>query len=567
MKILVADDSKTTRTLLSASLNKLGHEVIEAENGQKAIDLFKERHPDLIILDVIMEGIDGFECAKMIRGINSEDWIPIIFLSGAVDDENIARGINAGGDDYLTKPYSEITLFAKIKAMQRIADMRNSLCEMTQKFIALSSTDALTGLYNRLQFDRTIIEKISNVNRYNKMISLLFVDLDKFKIINDTLGHYIGDLLLIEVAKRLKSCIRLDDFIARIGGDEFAIILHNIENENISDTVADKIIHAIAKPFNIAGNIVSVSASIGISCYPSKESNENNIIHNADIAMYHAKVSGRNNYKHYSAEMGEKHCKEINIKEALKYAITRNELYLTYQPIYDLKSKEFNRAEVLVCWRSKNFGMISAEYFIPLAEELELIDKIGEWVLRAACAQQKKWKNAGCKDIILSINLSPCQLVNKKIPQMISKILNESQIQPTSIELELTETSSLIYSDLSETLINAIHQLGVNITLDDFGTGYSSLMHLRKLPINAIKIDKSFVHDITSDPHNSKIIKSVIILGNNLNYKVIAEGIETEEQLKFLIDNKCELGQGFYLSKTLTEEQMTKLLMKSNIIA
>lgn len=560
MKILVADDSKTIRSLLTASLNKLGHEVIEAINGQQAIEIYQKIHPDLIILDVIMEGMDGFECARMIRNINPNDWIPIIFLSGAVDDEDISRGINAGGDDYLTKPCSEITLFAKIKAMQRIADMRHSLCEMTKKLSYLSSTDSLTGIYNRLHFDKAISERLSYAKRYDTNIALLFIDLDKFKIVNDSLGHHIGDLLLVEVAKRLKACVRLDDFIARIGGDEFAIILNNVENDSVANIVAEEILRAIEQPFYIAGHNIKIGSSIGIALSSNYDSDEKRIVKDADIAMYHAKVTGRNNYKYYTKELAIEHDNQESIRNSLKHAIENNEFYLTYHPIYNLSTMRINRIEVLLCWHNQKFGSISAEYFIPILEELKLIDHVGEWILRTACRQAKEWYNSGYKNIRLSVNISPGQLTNKHFSQLINNIINETALPPNLLELELTETSDLIFSQQSELMINEIHNFGVNITLDDFGIGYSSLNHLRQLPINAIKIDKSFVKDMTSNDQNRNIINAVIAMANYLGYEVIAEGIENEDQLKLLIENKCKFGQGFYLSKPLKMDQMTDLL-------
>jgi len=560
MKILVADDSKTTRALLAASLNKMGHDVIEAANGQQAIELFKREHPDLIILDVIMEGIDGFECAKMIRNIDTEDWIPIIFLSGAVDDENIARGINAGGDDYLTKPYSEITLAAKVKAMQRIADMRAKLWEMTKKFSMLSATDSLTGVYNRLQFNRVIIEKVASSKRYHTPFALLYLDLDKFKLINDTLGHYVGDLLLVEVARRLKSCIRVDDFIARVGGDEFSILLNNTHGHQVINSIAKKILNALEQPYLIAGNDLEISASIGIVCYPSDDTTEENLTQNADIAMYHAKEAGRNNYKYYTPELAEEHSHRENVKNALRHAVENNELYLKYQPVYHLKTNEINRVEALLCWNSKLLGDTSAAFFIPLIEEIELIDTVGEWVLRTACEQGKKWYDAGCKNIRLSVNISPQQLAKRDLPQLISNIIRDVKISPDILELEITEASGLIYSKNTEQIIHEISKIGVKISLDDFGTGYSSLNYLRELPISAIKIDKSFVGGIHGNKQNLKIIKAVITFGDILGYDVIAEGIENEDQLKILIANKCILGQGFYLCKPLSETEISKIL-------
>lgn len=564
MKILVADDSKTTRTLLSESLKKLGHEVIPASNGQEAIDIFQNEHPDLIILDVIMEGIDGFECARRIRAIDVNDWIPIIFLSGAIDDENIAHGINAGGDDYLTKPYSEVTLAAKIQAMQRIADMRQKLFTTTQQLAALSSTDALTGIYNRLQFDKALQEKISYVNRYKKILALLFIDLDNFKIINDTLGHFMGDLLLKEVAKRLQSCLRLDDFIARIGGDEFAIILTDIKDTQIVNDIAQKIINTLSPAYNLIGNEIHVSCSIGIACYPTPETNAKNLVKNADIAMYHAKELGRNNFQYFTDELNASHKRQIYLETALKVALENNELFITYQPIYDLKTRKIVRVEALTCWHHPKLGIISPEIFIPLAEEIGLIDLIGTWIIRRVCEQCSRWSLMGYKDCKISINISPRQLLQKNLPQIISDILRDTYVSPQFLELELTESSTLIYSKLSEDILKAVRDMGLQIALDDFGTGYSSLTHLKQLPISAIKIDKSFIQEVNTDNNNAMIVKSMIALGNNLHFDVIAEGIETEEQLQFLITNDCPQGQGYYFTRPLNSEAMTALLEKEN---
>ena len=300
MRILVADDSKTNRSLITNSLVKLGHEVIAAKNGKEAVEEFTQCQPDLIILDVVMEGMSGLECAKKIRSLNIDAWIPIIFLSGSIDDASIAKGIDAGGDDYLSKPYSETTLAAKIKAMQRISDMRKKLFDATEQLTILSTTDTLTGVNNRFQFNRSIKEQIHQSIEHDQVFALLFVDLDKFKIINDSLGHQAGDDLLIQATHRLQSCIRGDDFLARMGGDEFAILLNNITDSTITEIITKRIIASLAKPFHIADQDVHVTASIGITYYPADAATEEDLLKNADIAMYQAKQAGRNNYKFFN---------------------------------------------------------------------------------------------------------------------------------------------------------------------------------------------------------------------------------------------------------------------------
>ncbi len=566
MKILVADDSKTTRTLISKALKTLRHDIIEAENGHEAINLVETHRPDLIILDVVMEGIDGFECARRIRQFCKEDWIPIIFLSGTVDDENIANGINAGGDDYLTKPFSEIKLAAKIKAMQRISDMRKKLFETTEKLFMLSATDALTGINNRLQFDKTIKEKISYSNRYNKLLALLFVDLDHFKTINDTLGHPIGDQLLQEVANRLTTHLRLEDFIARLGGDEFAIILTDVANSSIPGDIADKIIRAINKPYLIEGNELNISCSIGIAIYNVEDGiTEESLIDNADIAMYHAKALGRNNYQYFNDDINKKHHDHLNLETALESAIDNNQLYLEYQPIIDLRTRKIIRMEAFTYWQHPELGRISANQFLPIAEEIGMIDTISLWILHAACKQSSKWFWEGHR-FILTINISPRQLLQKNLCNLIQNILDDTRMPSNYLQLELTETSPLIYANLYVDAFDKLVQLGIKIALDDFGTSYSSLSHLRTLPISAIKIDRSFILNIENNQKDLMLVKSIIELGRNMGFTVIAEGVETKEQLKILIKQGCKEGQGYYFCKPLNADEISKLIREHQLI-
>ncbi len=299
MKILVVDDSKLSRTITMNALVNLGHQVISASSGEEAISLFKTENVDLILLDVIMDGLSGFECATALRAIKEKEWIPIIFLSSAIDDESIAKAIDAGGDDYLSKPFSKITLSAKIKSMERIAEMRHQLIKISEKLETLSVTDSLTGLCNRMQFDKTLKDVIAQANRHHHMAALMFIDIDHFKEVNDSLGHPTGDSLLKEISKRLSSCIRTNDFIARIGGDEFAIILREISSIQIAEDVAKKIINAFIPIFSIEHFNLNITSSIGVSCYPSDGDDSTELMKNADSAMYIAKQLGRNQYSVY----------------------------------------------------------------------------------------------------------------------------------------------------------------------------------------------------------------------------------------------------------------------------
>lgn len=564
MKILVADDSKTNIALLSAALKKLGHEVMPALSGKQAIELFKKERPDLIILDVIMNDIDGFECANQLRELNQDDWIPIIFLSSAVDDGHIAKGINAGGDDYLTKPFSEITLAAKIKAMQRISDMRQKLCVTTQQLKVLSSTDTLTGIHNRLLFDKFLKDKIDEANNKNEMFALLFIDLDNFKLINDALGHHIGDLLLKAVAQRLQDSLRPEDFIARMGGDEFAIILDKIDDMHMAGRVAQRVLDSLAPSYNLERNNVNITASIGIACYPSSGTEQETIVQNADIAMYHAKEVGHNNYQYFTKELDIKYKRQIYLQSQLKIAFENEELFIKYQPIINLQTKEIAGMEALLTWNHKTLGNVSPKVFIPLAEENGLINPIGIWVLKKVCEQGAVWHAAGFKKLKLAINMSPGQLLQQNLTSLIKKIAKETHFSPHFLEFEITETSVMTHSKISDKIIKELHNLGIHFSINDFGTGYSSLIHLKRFPITTLKIDKSFVQDIMTKPHDAAIVKSVIGLGKTLGVSVTAEGIETKEQLEFFIQNDCPQAQGFYLCKPNEVSEITKFLEEFN---
>lgn len=564
MKILVADDSKTFLGLICASLQRLGHDVIPASKGKDAIELYKSRHPDLVILDVMMAEMDGFECARIIRSINPEDWIPIIFLSATVDDESIAKGIEAGGDDYLTKPYSEITLEAKIKAMQRIAEMRNRLFATMEELRKLTSRDVLTGLYNRFQFELTLKEKIAEANRYQCKLALLFIDLDHFKSINDSLGHSFGDMLLREVAVRIRRITREDDFVARIGGDEFVIIVHRVENMNHAGELAQKLVNELSREYQIADNNFKISASIGIAIYPDVSVDEASITRCADIAMYTAKRLGRSNFQYYTEVLGEQYKKQQGIEYDLKYAIERNEMIVVYQPIYELLTKKVVKVEALVRWKHPDFGYVSPNIFIPVAEDMGIMPEIGMWVLKEVCNNTAHLVSDAHSKIKIAVNVSIRQFIQDNFVDMILDVLNDTHFPANKLVLEITETTVISYSSSFKNSIGRLHEQGIEITIDDFGVKNTSLRSLKYLPISTLKIDKNFIKNVDANKKNCIIVRTLIALGESLSLQVIAEGVQTEEQLQFLIANNCRYGQGFLLSKPLSREQITALIEAEN---
>ncbi len=560
VKILVADDSLTFLSMISESLTHLGHEVIQASNGDEVLTLFQTSQPDLVILDVVMGGMGGFECARLIRQISPDDWIPIIFLSSSITDESIAKGIDAGGDDYLTKPCSDITLEAKIKAMQRIAQMRQQLLHKTDELKRISSTDTLTGLFNRFQFEKIIREKMAAAARHQFNLALLFVDVDHFKGINDTFGHGVGDLLLKDVANRLLKHTRMDDFVARIGGDEFVIILSQIDNSHAACEVAEKLINELSQDYQLDGREIKITASIGVTCYPEQDGDVATVIQNADIAMYAAKEQGRNNYQMYTDALNVKYRHQLGLEHELKFAIERGQLHVSYQPIFDLLTKEILGAEALVEWRHSEYGVISPNVFIPIAEQSGLIVDIGNWVLRDVCTHGAKWIVENHPNFIVSVKVSIHQLISENFTEMMNEMLHETKFPAENIEIELAESNAITFTAYIKESMRVLQDLGIRLSINDFGTRYSTLTSLKTLPIATLKIDRQFISKVDTDKKNAIIVKSLIALGENLNLRVVSDGIHTLEELQFLLVNGCRIGQGDYLMRPLSYDHFTDVL-------
>ena len=559
MKILVASNDKDLLTQLDAILSKLGYEILSANNSHDTIQKFRLEKPDLVILDTNSVHNDALDTSRRIREIYLGDWLPIIFITNS-DEENINKAILSNGDDYIVKPLNELRVTTKLKILQKIYDMHARIEDHNRKFDVLSAMDILTGVHNRGQFDKYIKLKIAKASSNNTRFALLSVDLDHFKLVNDNLGHQFGDLLLQNVAKIIRHCLGMDDFVARMGSDEFIVILGEIENSDAAERVAQKIVAALAQPHTLLNEDVHVSCSVGISCYPVDGETPEILIQNADIAMAYAKEYGRNNYQLFLQELYEKRKNQVNLEDALKYAVDREELFLTYQPIFDLTTMRVIGMEALVCWQHPKLGLISPNIFIPLAEENGLIDSIGKWTFRSAFAQGAKWYLAGFHDFKLAINLSPRHVMQKNLTGLFAELLAKTQVPPQVLEFELTETANIGQTSLAQTILQEIYELGIGLSLDDFGTGHSSYLRLKRLPINTIKIDRAFIENIATNIKDVMIVKSMVALGKDLGLAIVAEGIETREQLDILIANGCPQGQGFYLGKPLSVDQMTVVL-------
>lgn len=422
--------------------------------------------------------------------------------------------------------------------------------------------DILTGLANRALLHERLSQAIAVAARASSSIWVVFIDLDRFKMVNDSLGHKAGDNVLLSVAQRLELAVRESDTVARLGGDEFVIVLPEQMGEHLAGNVVNRIMEAIAAPIEVDGHSFVLGCSAGVAVYPSDGSDAETLIRNADIAMYRAKESGRNNFQFYTAAMNDRLLERLRLEADLRLALERDELVLHYQPQIDLGTGRVVGAEALLRWQHPQLGMVSPLRFIALAEETGLIVPIGDWVLRQACLQARRWQQDGLGELRVAVNLSARQFAQPGLSQRVAAVLQETGLQPSLLELELTE--SLVMSDIERaaTTLDELRALGVLLSLDDFGTGHSSLAYLKRLPINTLKIDQSFVRDIVTTPEDAAIVASIISLAQNLRRGVIAEGVETTEQLSFLHRQGCSQMQGFYFSKPVPPEKFARLLQE-----
>jgi len=421
--------------------------------------------------------------------------------------------------------------------------------------------DTLTGLPNRALLQGRLKRAMARADRGDTLLAVMFLDLDQFKEINDSLGHAIGDAVLKETALRLESCLRATDTVARLGGDEFTILLEDVGSADEIRRVADKLLLAIAERAEIAGHELHLSTSIGVTVYPLDARDADTLLRNADLAMYHAKQEGRNNVQFFSRDMGERTEKRVDMLGRLRGAIARNELQLHYQPQVDVRTGTIVGFEALLRWNDPERGLVPPAQFIPLAEDTGLIIAIGEWVLREACRQAKRWLDAGLGPLTMAVNLSPRQFRQERLVQTVAAILAETGLPHECLELEITESTMMHRAEEAAVGLRALHALGVQISLDDFGTGYSSLAYLHRFPVHTLKVDQSFVRDIKSDRDDAAIVSTVISLARQMGLKALAEGVETEAQLSFLRTRGCDGFQGYLFCRPQPAADIEALLV------
>ncbi|MES2951862.1 MAG: EAL domain-containing protein [Pseudomonadota bacterium] len=541
--VLIVDDDRSTRSALRAALQRNGFVVTEAADGSEVEAEVQRMRPDVILMDALMPVMDGFTaCARLQE---SPEWrqIPILMITALEDSASIERAFAAGASDYIPKP---IHLAVVNQRVRRLVDATRAERHVHH----LAYNDSLTGLPNRTLFNEHLSRCIERAQPLAKSLALLYLDLDRFKFVNDTLGHETGDKLLKSLSERIRSCVRASDCVARLGGDEFAIVIDDLPNVGVASGTAQKICHAITAPFEIDGHDIVVSASIGIAVFPINGVDSSTLLRHADTAMYRAKKRS-SGFQFFEENMEASASEHLRFEGALRRALDRNEIVVYFQPIADATDRRIVGMEALARWSHPSRGLVSPLEFIPLAEETGLIIPIGEAVLRAACQQLKKWHETGSPGLYVTVNLSGLQLQQVDFIETLRRALRDTDVDPRRLTLEITESMLMVHAEETLLLLRAIKATGVELAIDDFGTGYSSLAYLRRFPVDVLKIDRAFTRDMTQNVDDASIVSGIISLAHNLRLKVVAEGVETEEQRHFLADLKCDCIQGYLLSEPL----------------
>lgn len=569
--ILIIDDEPAVRNLIREILNQ-DYVCQTADSAEMALTILKEHDFNLVLTDINLGGMTGIEMIPHVHA-TSPDTV-VMMISGEGTMESAITAMRMGAFDYISKPldldHIEVAVRRAIEhnsllAAKRIYEtqLEALIRQRTEELIHLSYHDALTNLPNSILFEDRLSHAIVQANQHNKSLALLYLSIDKFDQVNDRLGHKLGYELLRTVAERLRLSVREDYTVARFEGNEFAVLLSQIDGTNDVIDLANEIYHALENSFSIDRNDIFISFSIGISIFPDDAVDGQKLLKNASAALAIAKEQGGNNYSFYIPGMNEKALNRLTFENNLRKAIEREEFEIHYQPKLTVSEDRIIGMEALVRWRNGDLGLIPPGEFIPLAEETGLIIPIGEWVLRTACNQLKTWNDKGYKPGILSINLSARQFQQANLVEIINQITSDSGIETMLLEFELTESYLMKDPDKSITILNALKQLGIKLSIDDFGTGYSSLTYLKRLPIDILKIDKSFVHDLTENPDDVELVLAITTLAHNLNLKVIAEGVENNEQLELLRQMNCDEWQGFLFSKAVPPEEFEeRFLMK-----
>ncbi|WP_404789456.1 EAL domain-containing protein [Altericista sp. CCNU0014] len=581
--ILIVDDTLENLKLLSSMLTEQGYNVRKATTGQMALKAVQSLLPDLVLLDIMMPDLTGFEVCKQLKSQPQAVDLPIIFLSALDTPVDKVQAFEVGGSDYISKPFQIEEVLVRVNHHLALKAAHQEICSLNAKLEARVSErtqqltnahhrlreaeayDPLTGLINRSTFIQQVDIALSlSKTRTNGVFAVLIMDCDRFKVINDALGHLVGDELLQNLAKPLSRLIRQNDHLARLGGDEFAILLNEINDIDQAVNVADRILSVLAQPFCFRGYEIFVNVSIGLVLGNTSYDHPEQLLRDADIAMYRAKASGRGQYQVFSSAMdGEAH-RRLEIETDLHRALKLKEFRAHFQPIVDLATGTIAGFEALARWQHPKHGLIPPGEFLPIAEETGLICEIGRSIMEQACHQLQNWRQEGFSALMMYVNLSAQELSQPILIEEIDRILAETQLPSSAIKLEITESSMI--QDLQTTILilNQLQERGIQLSIDDFGTGYSSLGQLQSLPVNTLKIDRAFTQQLDGTPETVGLVPVILGIAQVMDMDVVAEGIETEQQLAQLRELGCRYGQGFLFSRPVDAQTATQLIRSDN---
>jgi diguanylate cyclase (GGDEF)-like protein len=548
------DDYVLTRELLADAFGG-DFELEWVPSWNEALAVIAQARHDICLVDYRLGERNGLELVREAVEVGSA--APFIVLTGQGNREIDLEAMRAGAADYLAK--GEMTAPLLDRAIRYAIERHRA----ERRLAEMARFDQLTGLANRVLFRDYLIKTLARADRHHQLVAVMLLDLDRFKTINDTHGHEAGDLLLKQMAQRLKASVRESDLVARLGGDEFTVVMDGLSDPSVIASFAARLLEVIRQPVRLGRSEVATSASIGISVYPTDVDNIDELLASADAAMYRAKERGADRFHFYTVAMRVRAAKRLELENGLRGALVRREFRLHYQPQVDLQTGGIVGMEALLRWQHPRRGLVAPAEFVPLAEETGLIVPIGAWVLRTACGQLRAWHRAGYPAMRVAVNFSARQFQDDDIALVVAAILEQCDLAPRFLEIEITESDTLKSPSRVQSLLKEFTDLGIRVALDDFGTGYSSLNHLRSFPGASIKIDRSFVRNVCSERHDAAIVSSLIVMAHNLNLKVIAEGVETAEQLAFLRDNHCDAIQGYLISRPMPAEDIgAELLLR-----
>lgn len=570
-KILIVDDTKANILALKVLLQPIEAEIITADSGKDAL-LTAEAYEDsiaLILLDVQMPQMDGFIVAKLLKEHEKTRSIPIIFFTANQDDDYLEKAYNSGAVDYIQKPIQKTALLSKVKVFLDLWSLRYGLeQEIEQRRAAehrvehLATHDPLTNLPNRRGLYEELNELIYRSHRYRYSSAVIYVDLDGFKHVNDHFGHEAGDRLLTQVSDNFNSIVRQTDFVARIGGDEFIVLITDIDGTTSLITKIENLLYQASRPIEFEGHNISVGASIGIALYPDHGNDAETLLHHADQAMYQAKNHGKNTFRFFTEDINARAHRQRELQDNLRRALPNDEFTTYFQPIVGVDSGRVVSAEALLRWHSKSLGDVFPDEFIPAAESAGLIPDLGCWVLRKALETGADWFRQFGIGLRIAVNASSIQFRDHQLVDTIKEQLETHAWNPDLLEVEITE--GLLLDDSSEvmTYINEISLCGVRLSVDDFGTGFSALSYLKNYPVSTVKIDRSFIHDLPDDKENSVLVQAIIAMAHGLRLEVIAEGVETREQWNYLRGLGCDFAQGYFFGKPMPRGEFEEFLME-----